>query len=638
MAAYQYQELTHDDTHDTQDQSPGKSIEIIRILTLEPGTANDAVNCQLHAEQLAEVANNATYESLSYCWGSEDTIMTINVRDDRPEKAEFPVRPNLHAALCAFRLKDRPRRLWIDAICINQKDNAERNNQIPLMRRIYEGAIGTLIWLGEGTADSKAAINLVHSLKTAASKSGHVIPKIGMFNNNDLAKHGLPPIFSSDYIKLLTMLEQPYFSRAWIVQEVAVSKKARLYWGAESVDWEDLVRGIDFSLRAELPFALHPAVNRLIPIADEAARYQDGSCKLLSVLLRHRPCQATVPIDKVYAFWGLTENNEESFIPLDIRYGQHLVTAYTDVASRILEHDRSLDALSLPPTPFESQISELPSWVPDWNISSGVTLRQTFNAETNSLANVEEAGGRVSSPFCAAGTTTFSPRENLSSTILIVEGHKFDTITSVGAAYEGLHMPSSITEVGQSAVSLFHTRNVFMQWEDSVGLPSSNELTKMYINGEALVDAFFQTLMIGNLSLTDNKQSLREEYLTWSKSQRPAPILNSLKLGFLQTPISAVRTLTSSVMMRDTPTGFQKRIRHVIFRKFIRTERGYMGLAAGKVQLGDQIWLLKGSKVPIVLRANETGDGWKVVGDSYVHGIMFGEGFEMEKCESIALY
>jgi hypothetical protein len=39
---------------------------------------------------------------------------------------------------------DRQRNLWADAVCINQKDHAER------MGHIYAYASSVLVWLGEG--------------------------------------------------------------------------------------------------------------------------------------------------------------------------------------------------------------------------------------------------------------------------------------------------------------------------------------------------------------------------------------------------------------------------------------------------------------------------------------------------------
>lgn len=62
-----------------------------------------------------------------------------------------------------------------------------------------------------------------------------------------------------------------------------------------------------------------------------------------------------------------------------------------------------------------------------------------------------------------------------------------------------------------------------------------------------------------------------------------------------------------------------------------------MGLVSGRVKTGDQIWLLKGSKVPIVLRKCEEGDASTVVGGAYIHGVMYGETFDEEKCRQIVL-
>jgi len=62
-------------------------------------------------------------------------ILLSNTSNEE-EETVFDVRPNLYTALCTFRLEDHPRMLWIDAICINQGDDAEKSTQVPLMRRI----------------------------------------------------------------------------------------------------------------------------------------------------------------------------------------------------------------------------------------------------------------------------------------------------------------------------------------------------------------------------------------------------------------------------------------------------------------------------------------------------------------------
>lgn len=55
-----------------------------------------------------------------------------------------------------FRLPDRVRLLWIDAVCINQHDQDEKSRQIPFMGQIYSGAFRVLVWLGNYPEQAKS--------------------------------------------------------------------------------------------------------------------------------------------------------------------------------------------------------------------------------------------------------------------------------------------------------------------------------------------------------------------------------------------------------------------------------------------------------------------------------------------------
>lgn len=68
---------------------------------------------------------------------------------------------NLGAALRNFRLKERPRVLWADAVCINQADDEERGCQVQMMGKTYGKAGRTLVWLGDESEDSGRAINVL---------------------------------------------------------------------------------------------------------------------------------------------------------------------------------------------------------------------------------------------------------------------------------------------------------------------------------------------------------------------------------------------------------------------------------------------------------------------------------------------
>ena len=70
-------------------------------------------------------------------------------------------------------------------------------------------------------------------------------------------------------------------------------------------------------------------------------------------------------------------------------------------------------------------------------------------------------------------------------------------------------------------------------------------------------------------------------------------------------------------------------------RKMIRTKGRYLGLAPAGAKEGDMIAVLKGGRVPLILRP--CGSMYRVVGDAYVRGIMKGEAFEESQCRKIWL-
>lgn len=93
------------------------------------------------------------YEALSYAWGDPTDTAPIYVGEGMT--ATLPVTRNCLNALKALRQSDRPRRMWIDAICINQTDLDERSSQVRLMARIFAAGWRTAIYLGEHTSSSR---------------------------------------------------------------------------------------------------------------------------------------------------------------------------------------------------------------------------------------------------------------------------------------------------------------------------------------------------------------------------------------------------------------------------------------------------------------------------------------------------
>ena len=134
------------------------SSEEIRLLTLLPGPFGTAIQCELHTTNLNK-DSPPRYEALSYAWGSEEDPVIIYI-----EKGTLPVTQNLAGALQHLRYPDRSRTLWIDAICVNQKDLSERSQQVARMADIYTLADCVVVWLGPEADDSPRILRMFEAI------------------------------------------------------------------------------------------------------------------------------------------------------------------------------------------------------------------------------------------------------------------------------------------------------------------------------------------------------------------------------------------------------------------------------------------------------------------------------------------
>jgi hypothetical protein len=106
------------------------------------------------------LSDNPVYEALSYVWGEESSQYFVWLAGYRHRVTE-----NLHRALYQLRPSSGHRTLWIDALCINQKDNEERNEQVQKMRNIYSQATKVVVWLGASYENSIDAFALLEDIR-----------------------------------------------------------------------------------------------------------------------------------------------------------------------------------------------------------------------------------------------------------------------------------------------------------------------------------------------------------------------------------------------------------------------------------------------------------------------------------------
>ena len=217
--------------------------DILRLVKLLPADVNqDAVDCEITEIELAQKLadqqekKQTKYEALSWYWGTgphNDKNILVH-RDNLLHR--LPISSSLHSALQALRHPTKARYLWIDAISINQNNIDERNHQVSMMERIFAFAESVCIWTGPSDEHTKNALDFIKN---------HIV-KVWKF---DLLTK--PKQRDKDWADLKILLTRPWFSRRWIVQEIALARKAELYCGRDCVGWKDFSVAVSLFVEVE---------------------------------------------------------------------------------------------------------------------------------------------------------------------------------------------------------------------------------------------------------------------------------------------------------------------------------------------------------------------------------------------------
>jgi hypothetical protein len=168
----------------------------IRLLRLMPykyeGGERTKLQCELFEYSLQDLGKwTHLYEALSYTWGTEEKPCSITI-----QKQNLDVTTNLYAALLHLRDRSLERIIWVDAICINQKNPEEQGQQVQLMAMIYSKAHRVIVWLGE-TADGVEGA--LEDIQHAANEESTECSNKKM---NQKA--------------IVNLLQRPWFRRIWV--------------------------------------------------------------------------------------------------------------------------------------------------------------------------------------------------------------------------------------------------------------------------------------------------------------------------------------------------------------------------------------------------------------------------------------
>jgi len=175
-------------------QALDPALDEIRLLRLLPyKDEDDPLQCQLFNCTLQDSGRRThPYDALSYVWGDLVNPEFISI-----DKHNLPVTVNLHRALSRLRHRFLERILWVDAVCINQKDASEKMQQIQIMAKIYALASRVVVWLGDVTENSNQALEEICLAGGREKSSGYICPQITQQ-------------------VVLALLQRPWFRRIWV--------------------------------------------------------------------------------------------------------------------------------------------------------------------------------------------------------------------------------------------------------------------------------------------------------------------------------------------------------------------------------------------------------------------------------------
>lgn len=643
--------------------------KFIRVFELDPGVYSDGIVGRL----VPQAIDAEPYEAISYVWGDARKRRDITI-----EGVTVSVTENLHGALTAFRhrplsgnddeaiigtapgTKQPVRRLWADAVCINQDDMAERISQVELMSLVYAGASHVLSWLGweEGKRGRRHIMDAIQFIKTFMKN-----PEAGIREARVLLLHhefyadateDLAHLSKDDrrrfkeqarkWEAIKFFFEVEYFHRAWIVQELGLARKAFLITALKPphsgeaanrdvtaeedgrslevsiLDWPlmgQFVRFVDYSGAS---LVTHLGLKSFVAhhILMVWATREDGSpdCDFLTGLHWTRILRVTDPRDRIFSLLGHPRAVLNGELVIRPDYSRTRGVIYTRLALSFIRKTKNLYIVSLvdheidPSTEFcgwdRRYDARMPSWVPDWHsINRTTPVNYPIAAAATEDHNIKIEGG----VDCEDGTSL--PH-------LLVQGWVVDEVSAVSRRMETTDFPITHLERERTKQNPFWLDRV---WE--LVRPRKQE------DALAVLESLSLALPLGtrekndpvskvgpNQPVEEHQRSFAAYVLEYHQLLHSAPseISHVNKNGDTESNLLPTRSVFDS-LPADAQTELRRRGEGATAAGFLecmtwpsmcrvvyRTASGLVGMGSRVTRPGDLICRVRGSAVLMTVR------------------------------------
>ncbi|KPM45840.1 hypothetical protein AK830_g688 [Neonectria ditissima] len=408
----------------------------------------------LHIELITvDDESSCTYETLSYTWGvtGKDAPNRRVIVETQHGPRELHIYRPLELALLSIKA-NRP--LFIDQICINQKDDDEKACQVQLMRDIYSKCSRVLVWLGPETKASKSYFTYIHQVCSEAVLGRVLGPNKATFpelwtaimdytvevagsvreDRDDvwalLSKYGDKfPLNGAEDV-----MRRAWFNRLWIIQEVCLAPNVLFICGSQEMCFECFRTGLLFytiynthwirvvkrsvpQAEIEQRFNILTLNNSFSRMLHERRRIHEHGQRqsLYDLAIKYNVNEgpkigSSLPEDRVFGVMGLADPT--TLVGMKVRYGD-AAGVFTEIAALLAIQNLDIILFSQ----FPKSIANLPSWAPDWSMD----LR------------VPRGYMKLTEPaFAAGGPAQSVPEINCDSGRLFVRGVSVGRVVRVG--------------------------------------------------------------------------------------------------------------------------------------------------------------------------------------------------------------
>lgn len=275
----------------------------IRVVRLCKGSYTERIRCELFEAYLDQI-EGVPYEAVSYTWGNQSNEAPILL-----DGKEFVITSNLFEALSCLRLTDQDRILWIDALCIDQENDLEKGHQVSRMKTIYEYAEQVIIWLGLSNSYIDELMDSAQELGRRDLSGIGETSWLWMWQMMMKRGRGYDTNFVSRRLAGLQELSRrAWFRRVWIIQEVAVAKRATIRCG-----WKSVSTRIFAFLPQLMEQAMDAHVQAVLDVMPGPSKRNEHSWwsrdrSLMSLLAKFRYSESKDPRDSVYALLGISSD------------------------------------------------------------------------------------------------------------------------------------------------------------------------------------------------------------------------------------------------------------------------------------------------------------------------------------------